>query len=125
MFFSNDRVYTYSIVGIAAVIAFVLWKLLTSIVGFMPVASLGPIPLNYLAVIIALGSVGAAGYFCWKNEKVHQFGIEVIVETKKVSWPSFNELKGSTLVVLVMVLISTAIIWGLDKAFDTLIGFVY
>ncbi|OSZ81967.1 preprotein translocase subunit SecE [Chitinophagaceae bacterium IBVUCB1] len=43
----------------------------------------------------------------------------------KVSWPSWSELQQTTGIVLVGLLITTAIIWGMDKASEALLSVVY
>jgi preprotein translocase subunit SecE len=47
--------------------------------------------------------------------KGRQFVADVVVEMKKVSWPSWNELKGSTTVVIVTVIILSIFIGVVDR----------
>jgi preprotein translocase subunit SecE len=49
-------------------------------------------------------------------EKIRKFMSDVVVEMKKVSWPSVNELKGSTMVVIVTVIIVSIFIGIVDRA---------
>ncbi len=44
-------------------------------------------------------------------KKVQQFGSDVKYEMSKVSWPSWDDLKGSTYVVLVLSLILTVFLF--------------
>ena len=48
-------------------------------------------------------------------EKAKQFATDVVVEMKKVSWPSVAELRGSTLVVIVTVVIIAIFIGFVDR----------
>ena len=49
-----------------------------------------------------------------------------IVElTQKVSWPSSSELTNSAVVVMVASLIIALVVLGMDKTFETILGFVY
>ena len=48
-------------------------------------------------------------------EKIKKFMSDVVVEMKKVSWPSMNELKGSTTVVIVTVIIVAIFIGIVDR----------
>lgn len=48
------------------------------------------------------------------NPKVRTWGEEVIVEVKKVVWPSRKDTVAMTIVVLIMVAISSVIITGFD-----------
>ena len=43
----------------------------------------------------------------------------------KVSWPSWDELQQTTLIVLVALLFITVIIFGMDVASDTILKFIY
>lgn len=47
--------------------------------------------------------------------KVKQFVNEVNVEMKKVSWPTKNQLRESTIVVIVSTLIITGFVWVIDQ----------
>ncbi len=45
-------------------------------------------------------------------------------ELKKVNWPTRKELTNYTIVVLVTVFVMTIVIWGLDFAFESLVGLI-
>jgi preprotein translocase subunit SecE len=47
--------------------------------------------------------------------KVRQFAQEVQLEMKKVTWPSREELRGSTMVVIVMVILVSIFIGVVDR----------
>jgi|TARA_B110000263_G_scaffold93797_1_gene82030 preprotein translocase subunit SecE len=47
-------------------------------------------------------------------KKVQQFGYDVKFEMSKVSWPDWDDLKGSTYVVLVLSLILTIFLFVVD-----------
>jgi len=48
-------------------------------------------------------------------DKIKKFVSDVIVELKKVSWPSRDELRGSTLVVIVAVILISVFIGLVDR----------
>ena len=48
-------------------------------------------------------------------EKIKKFFSDVVVELKKVSWPTRDELRGSTLVVIVTVIIVSIFIGVVDR----------
>ncbi len=58
--------------------------------------------------------------------KIQQYIKEVVQEMKQVSWPTFEELKGSTLVVMIFSVIMgcyiAAIDLGLSVLVDKLLG---
>jgi preprotein translocase subunit SecE len=50
--------------------------------------------------------------------KIKKFTAAVVVELKKVSWPTRNELRGSTLVVIVTVILISVFIGVVDRIFS-------
>ena len=54
-------------------------------------------------------------------ERLKKFLKEVRLELTKVTWPTANELRGSTAVVIVTVLIFTVFIYLIDKGLVLLI----
>ena len=59
----------------------------------------------------------------WLN-KVREFFHDVLVEFRKVSWPSRREVMGSTTVVIVVVLVLAVFLAVVDIALSRLVGFV-
>ena len=45
--------------------------------------------------------------------------------TKKVTWPSWEKLQNSALLVLVTTVILAAVVWVIDFAFQHLMEFIY
>ncbi|MFA6342011.1 MAG: preprotein translocase subunit SecE [Fibrobacteraceae bacterium] len=54
-------------------------------------------------------------------QKIQQYIKEVIQELKKVTWPTWEELKGSTMVVILFSVIMGCYIAGLDFVFAMLV----
>ncbi len=48
--------------------------------------------------------------------KTREFFHDVLVEFRKVSWPSRREVMGSTTVVIVVVLVLAVFLWAVDSA---------
>jgi preprotein translocase subunit SecE len=48
-------------------------------------------------------------------EKAKQFVADVVVEMRKVSWPSVQELRGSTVVVIVTVILIAIFVGVVDR----------
>ncbi|MBX3255527.1 MAG: preprotein translocase subunit SecE [Chitinophagaceae bacterium] len=44
---------------------------------------------------------------------------------EKVTWPSWQQLQQSTMIVLVATLIITAMVWGMDFVSNSLLKFIY
>ncbi len=43
----------------------------------------------------------------------------------KVSWPSWDELQQTTMIVLVALLLVTGIVWGMDFGIKAVLTFIY
>lgn len=57
--------------------------------------------------------------------KIKSFTNEVVSEMKKVSWPTKEQLRESTIVVLVMTAIITAYTFVIDQAMTGLMGLIF
>ena len=57
--------------------------------------------------------------------RVREFVKDVQVESTKVSWPTRNELRDSTIVVIVAVLILTVFVYATDSALRLTIGLLF
>lgn len=58
-------------------------------------------------------------------EKISKFLQEVRQEMSKVSWPGREELKGTTLIVIVLTIILSVFIWLTDKVLEGLLNVIY
>jgi preprotein translocase subunit SecE len=59
------------------------------------------------------------------TERVRTFFKEVQVEIRKVSWPTRNELRDSTIVVIATVLIVAAYVGAVDRVLGAAIGLLF
>ena len=57
--------------------------------------------------------------------KINKFVQDVKVEMSKVSWPTKEELKGTTIIVIVLTLIFSVFILITDKSLQGLLNIVY
>ena len=57
--------------------------------------------------------------------KIKEFANDVVKEIKKVSWPSKEQLKESTIVVIITTIIITLIVLAIDKIMDLLIKGIF
>ena len=60
----------------------------------------------------------------WMNQ-VREFYKEVVVESRKVSWPTRQELRASTLVVIATVVIVTVFVGVVDRILTWGMGFLF
>ena len=66
--------------------------------------------INGIALLVA----GAAAVAAYRNERVYTSVVDVTRELEKVTWPTRKETSAATIVVIVMVLISAAILSSFD-----------
>ena len=58
-------------------------------------------------------------------QKINKFFQEVRQEMSKVSWPTRQELKGTTIIVMVLTIILSLFIWLSDKVLEGLLNVIY
>lgn len=120
---SNRRILGFSFVA-ASVAVFVVFRQFTA--WFIDVVRLtnwaaGPLTLADIAALVIV--VGTA-IGLWRYPKVHQFLVEVVEEISKVVWPSRQETRDSTIVVIVFVFVIAAILGGFDLAWAKLTNLI-
>ena len=59
------------------------------------------------------------------TERIRTFFKEVQVEIRKVSWPTRNELRDSTIVVIATVLIVAAYVGAIDRVLGLAVGLLF
>ena len=57
--------------------------------------------------------------------KIKSFANDVVKEMKKVSWPTKEQLRESTYVVIITTLVFTVFIYFMDWIIDKVVGFIY
>jgi preprotein translocase SecE subunit len=128
MTWDNQRLLQYALYGLALVVWFVVWKFFTSVsdlillLRHMPqveVPLLGS--LNNLLALVALAVSAGAAEYARRNEVSNRFGVEVLSELRKVSWPNWIDVRGTTLVVLGVTMVVSAILWFFDTIYDFLV----
>ena len=58
-------------------------------------------------------------------KKITKFFLEVKQEFGKVSWPTRNELKGTTIIVIILTAILTLYIFGIDKLLQMILNLIF
>lgn len=59
-------------------------------------------------------------YYLYRRKDAYSYLSEVVIELKKVTWPSWNETKRSTLIVIVFTLLLSVFLWGSDQIWSFL-----
>ena len=57
-------------------------------------------------------------------KKFQNYIKDVIAELRKVTWPTRDELKGSTITVVIFSLISTVFVFGVDSLLGKLVQYI-
>ena len=101
----NQRLLMYWLYGLGVVLAFILYSLFSSVTELVITFWIQNIDLGALqiqgasAVLAMVIMVGVVEKFR-RHAAANKFGVECISELRKVSWPSWNDVKGTTIVVL-------------------------
>jgi preprotein translocase subunit SecE len=59
------------------------------------------------------------------KEKITGFFEDMVKEMKKVSWPKKSELRGSTIITLVTMIISAVFVWGIDQGISKALALIF
>ncbi len=59
------------------------------------------------------------------KDKITGFFADVNKEMKKVTWPTREQLIEATLVTIVMVLVASIFVFGIDKVFEIMLRLIY
>jgi preprotein translocase subunit SecE len=57
--------------------------------------------------------------------RMKQFLVEVVAELKKTTWPSQREVYGTTVVVIVAVVICAVYLWVVDMVLNRVMNYVF
>jgi preprotein translocase subunit SecE len=118
----NRKIIVASYVGASIILWYLTRQGLQGLyVGLYQVRRLPGIALirEFLPVIVGL----ATFFILLLNTKVGSFLDEVVLELKKVTWPSREDVVKSTAVVLVCVLFASCVLAVFDIAFGRVIGY--
>lgn len=116
---TNSKIVTLSFLAFSALIGFTLSTLLrvfSGAFGIVARAMEQDLVRHGLPVAVAIGLF----LYLQFNKNILTWADEVIAEVKKVVWPPSKDVRGMTVVVVIMVLISSVIV----SVFDMFSGFV-
>jgi preprotein translocase subunit SecE len=78
----------------------------------------------HIANFISLAVVGGTFIYTLRNQVAQDFANEVIIELRKVTWPTFKETRQATVVVCICVIVIALILGGFDFIWAKLIKFL-
>ena len=76
---------------------------------------------NSIGIAIGLLSVIIA----WRVERYFKFVCEVVIEVSQIVWPTKAETKAATTVVVVITLIVSGLLWGMDTGWSHATDYLY
>ena len=107
---SNQRLLAMGLVFLTACIGYVLTKVADAIL----VATGAGNPEVWggitLAVIIGVGLALVAGVVAWNSDRVQDVGQDVASELRKVTWPTWPEIRAATGAVVVATIIAAVLL---------------
>ena len=80
-----------------------------------------PLTSNIIGISVAV----AGAIYAWRKERWFKFTTEVVVEISQVTWPTKAETRAATVVVIVMTLICSVILFGMDQMWSNVTDLLY
>ena len=77
-----------------------------------------------LSGLIAIGLTAATAAFLWKHKVTFDFCLETVQETRKVVWPTKQETRDQTVVVIITSVLIAMMLWGFDQVFKRLFAVI-
>lgn len=128
----NQRLLQYGLYGLGVVVWYVVWRFMGSIIEIVSLAMHQATPeipifgtLGNVAALVALALTVAAVEYARRNAVSNRFGLEVVSELRKVTWPNWKDVRGTTLVVVGVTLAVSLILLVFDKIYDGLMKLLY
>jgi preprotein translocase SecE subunit len=76
------------------------------------------------STVLALVVTAVVAAASWRMPQVYEFCIEVVQETRKVVWPTRQETRDQTLVVVVVSILIAMMLWGFDQVWKRLFAVI-
>ena len=73
-----------------------------------------------VAILVSIGG----SIYCWRHPTIYAFCIETVQETRKVVWPTKQETRDHTVVVIITSICIALMLWGFDLVFKRLFGVI-
>ncbi|GEM_PF-1332999 len=84
-----------------------------------------PRPTTWIANAIGISVGLISTIVAWRVERYFRFVCEVVVEVEQIIWPTKAETKAATIVVLVITLIVSGLLWGMDTSWSYATDYLY
>ncbi len=120
---SNRRILGFSFVAASVVVFIVLRQAVSWTVDMAGLSNMALGPLT-LSDLVALAMTVGIAVGCWKSTVVFGFLTEVVDEVSKVVWPTRQEIRDSTIVVLVFVFVVAGLLGTFDLVWAKLTNLI-
>lgn len=121
---SDKKWIVLSYISGALLLSWVLDQTFKLIISYTRIPNPMVLGVLHASTIVAFVAMGIFVYRYTRQEKVRNFSMEVVQELRKVTWPTKKNAYLSTIVVLVTVIITAAILGVFDWICTRLIGLV-
>lgn len=111
---SNQRLFALGMVILTGCAAYVLTRLTDAILVGVGVANPEVFGGLTVAVLVGVALAVALAAVAWMNTRVQEVGQEVAGELKKVTWPTWPEIRAATAAVVVATIVSAVLLGVMD-----------
>lgn len=111
---SNQRLLAMGFIVIAVSVAFVLTKLGGLALGWVGVADMDVFGGIHLSVLVGVLLAAGLATFAWMSPKVQEAGQGVAAELRKVTWPTWPEIRSATTAVVVFSVVAAVLLGVMD-----------
>lgn len=74
--------------------------------------------------LVGAGLAAVIAIVAWKHEEAFAFCLETVQETRKVVWPTKEETRTHTTVVIITSVVIALMLWGFDQVFKRLFSII-
>jgi len=125
---SNRRILGFTWLALTAMLAYVfsgltgwVWLDLLARDSTMTVPLIGGLPI---ATVIGVTVAAVAGLLTWNREELRDYSDDVVTEMRKVVWPTLEQTRQATIVVIATVFVFAFILGGFDFVWGKVSGFI-
>ena len=82
-------------------------------------------PQAVVVDVVGITLAAVAAFVAWRNKNTFQQASEIVMELKKVTWPTRKETSAATVVVIVTVIIASIFLGIFDMVWSWATGLLY